>query len=69
MGIERSIINGQGSLGTSTVLKLGMGDREKLVEEILTKNPGPRLGDVMKTCEACGTEVNTPLSLMSLFRL
>jgi len=62
-------INGQGSLGTSTVLKLGMGDREKLVEEILTKNPGPRLGDVMKTCEACGTEVNTPLSLMSLFRL
>jgi hypothetical protein len=62
-------INGQGSLGTSTVLKLGMGDREKLVEEILAKNPGPRLGDVMKTCEACGTEVNTPLSLMSLFRL
>jgi hypothetical protein len=62
-------INGQGSLGTSTVLKLGMGDREKLVEEILIKNPGPRLGDVMKTCEACGTEVNTPLSLMSLFRL
>lgn len=62
-------IDGKGSLGTSTVLKLGMGDRETLVEEILAKNPGPRLGDVMKTCEACGTEVNTPLSLMSLFRL
>jgi hypothetical protein len=62
-------INGKGSLGASTVLKLGMGDREKLVSEILTKNPGPRLGEVMKTCEACGTDVNTPLSLMSLFRL
>jgi hypothetical protein len=62
-------IDGKGSLGTSTVLKLGMGDREKLVAEILAKNPGPRLGDVMKTCEACGTKVNTPLSLMSLFRL
>ena len=62
-------IDGKGSLGTSTVLKLGMGDREKLVSKILNKNPGPRLGEVMKTCEACGTEVNTPLSLMSLFRL
>lgn len=62
-------IDGKGSMGTSTVLKLGMGDREKLVTEILSKNPGPRLGEVMKTCEACGTNVNTPLSLMSLFRL
>ena len=62
-------VNGQGSVGASTVLKLGMGDRDMLINEILEKNPGPRLGEVMKTCEACGEQVNTPLSLVSLFRL
>jgi hypothetical protein len=62
-------VNGTTSMGASTVLKLGMGDREKLVDEILEKNPGPRLGEVVKDCEACGEAVPTPLSLMSLFRL
>lgn len=62
-------INGSGSLGASTVLKLGMGDREKLVDEIIKKNPGPRLGEVVKACEACGESMNTPLSLAGLFRL
>ena len=62
-------INGKGSLGRSTVLKLGMADREKLVKEVLEKNPGPRLGEVTKTCEACGAVINTPLSLVALFRL
>lgn len=62
-------VNGNASLGASTVLKLGMGDRDKLVNEILEHNPGPRLGEVTKACEACGEEVTTPLSLMALFRL
>ena len=62
-------VNGTNSIGSSTVLKLGMGDREKLVEEILENNPGPRLGEVKKACEACGESIPTPLSLMSLFRL
>jgi hypothetical protein len=62
-------VNGASSIGASTVLKLGMGDREKLVDEILEKNPGPRLGEVKKACEACGESIPTPLSLMSLFRL
>ena len=62
-------VNNKPSLGATTVLKLGMGDRDKLVEEILNKNPGPRLGEVTKACEACGEAVPTPLSLMALFRL
>jgi len=62
-------VNGKGSLGTSTVLKLGMADREKLIAEVLEKNPGPRLGEVTKTCEACGEKIETPLSLVALFRL
>ena len=62
-------VNGKGSLGYQTVIKLGMADREKLVGEILSKSPGPRLGEVTKSCKACGEEVNTPLSLVDLFRL
>ena len=62
-------VNGKGSLGTSTVLKLGMADREKIISEVLEKNPGPRLGEVTKTCEACGEKIETPLSLVALFRL
>jgi hypothetical protein len=62
-------INDKVSVGASSVLKLGMGDREKLIEEIIAHNPGPRLGEVTKTCEACGESMETPLSLVALFRL
>jgi len=62
-------IGGNISTGATSVLKLGMADREKLIEEIIEKNPGPRLGEVSKTCEACGDSVETPLSLVALFRL
>ena len=62
-------INGQTALGNSSVLKLGMADREKLVAEIVEHNPGPRLGEVKKNCEACGEAIETPLSLVALFRL
>lgn len=62
-------INGKGSLGTSTVLKLGIADRDTLVEAILEDNPGPNLGAVTKTCEACGESNDTPISLVALFRL
>jgi hypothetical protein len=62
-------VNGIVSMGASTVLKLGMKDREKIISEILTRNPGPRLGEVKTTCEACGEEIPMPLSLADLFRL
>jgi hypothetical protein len=62
-------VNGIVSMGATTVLKLGMKDREKIISEILTRNPGPRLGEVKTTCEACGEEIPMPLSLADLFRL
>ena len=62
-------VNGKGSLGAPTVLKLGMADRETIISEVLSKTPGPSLGDVMKACEACGEDNNTPISLVALFRL
>jgi hypothetical protein len=62
-------VNGKGSLGTPTVLKLGIADRDTLVDAILADNPGPDLGAVTKACEACGESNDTPISLVALFRL
>lgn len=62
-------VNGEPSIGAYTVLSLGIGDRSKIVEEILARNPGPRLGEVKKTCKACGENIALPLSLVDLFRI
>jgi hypothetical protein len=62
-------INGEVSLGATTALTLGMIDRESIITEILARNPGPRLGEVKTTCEACGEDIPMPLSLADLFRL
>lgn len=62
-------INGQPIMGASSVLKLGMADREKIINEIIKRNPGPRLGEVKTSCEACGEEIPMPLALADLFRL
>jgi hypothetical protein len=62
-------LNGEPSIGATTALTLGMGDRQAIITEILTRNPGPRLGEVKTTCEACGEDIPTPLSLADLFRL
>jgi hypothetical protein len=57
------------SAGASTALSLGMSDRTNILDEIVKRNPGPRLGEVTKTCQACGELMNLPLSLTDLFRL
>jgi len=62
-------VDGEPSLGRPTALSLGMADRETIVSKIYELSPGPRLGEVKKACEACGTEVELSLSLADLFRL
>lgn len=62
-------LDGSPSLGASTALSLGMADRNKIVDEIIKRNPGPRLGEVTKACKACGESISLPLSLLDLFRL
>lgn len=65
-----SSINGTPiSYGTKTALELSIKDRESIVAEIADRNPGPRLGGVVKACEACGSDLFVPLSLADLFRL
>lgn len=62
-------VNDIPSMGASTVLRLGMADRSKIIDQILEKNPGPRLGEVSKVCKACGETIALPLSLVDLFRV
>ena len=45
-------LDGAPSVGASTALSLGMADRSKIIEEIIARNPGPRLGEVTKACKA-----------------
>jgi len=62
-------INEAPSIGARAALNLGMADRNKIIDQILDRNPGPRLGEVKKACQACGEDVFLPLSLTDLFRL
>lgn len=62
-------INGSPSIGATDVLRLSWKDREVLVQQILDRNPGPRLGEVKKVCEACGEDIPMPLTLAALFRV
>jgi hypothetical protein len=62
-------IDGSPSLGAPSVLRLSWKDRDALVQEILDRNPGPRLGEVSKACQACGEQIPMPLTLAALFRI
>jgi hypothetical protein len=62
-------VNGAPSIGAQTALSLGMADRSRIIDEIIERNPGPRLGEVKKVCRACGEDIPLPLSLLDLFRL
>lgn len=62
-------VNDKPSAGASTVLKLGVLDRDTLLTSIMNNLPGPRLGEVKKVCEACGETMSIPLNLADLFRV
>ena len=62
-------VDGRPSMGASTALQLGMVDREKIIDSIIERNPGPRLGEVTKSCRACGEDIPLPFGLLDLFRL
>jgi hypothetical protein len=62
-------VEGRPSSGASTALSFGMADRTKIIDSILERNPGPRLGEVTKACQACGEDIPLPLGLTDLFRV
>lgn len=62
-------VNDEPAIGEHTARSLSSGDRLAIVDEIIARNPGPRLGEVNKACEACGVSMTIPLSLADLFRI
>lgn len=64
-----SEIDGRPFLGISEARRMGLGDREKVLREISTRAPGPRLLEATAECPSCGEEAATPLSIAALFRL
>lgn len=61
-------INGMPVVSEAQVKKLGVHDRQKIVDVINENNPGPRLSDVVANCVFCEQEMALPLSLVDLFR-
>lgn len=62
-------INGVPLVNADQVKQLSMQDRRTLLTAITTKNPGPDLASLEKSCPSCGLEVPIPLSLADLFRV
>lgn len=67
-GCVRSI-NGRDVLDISQVQGLGIADRNKIIEELNARTPGPQWDEITKECPNCGEEVSLPLSADALFRL
>jgi hypothetical protein len=61
-------IDGRAVLGKAQIQNIGLADRRKLLEEIITNNPGPQFDDISTTCPDCGGEVVVPINLGTLFR-
>lgn len=63
-----SSINGKPIIDVQQIKDLGIKDRRDLLTAISTRNPGPQLSEIKKSCESCGQEVSLPLTLADLFR-
>lgn len=62
-------INGLPIMDMKQVLNLSIKDRRAIIKKIGEMAPGPQLGDIKKSCDACGQEVPLPLTVADLFRL
>jgi hypothetical protein len=62
-------IDGMPVVSEEQIKKLGIADRQKLIEAILDHPVGPRLGAVKLPCEACHENIDLALSFNVLFRL
>jgi len=61
-------INGTPLFSPNLILELSIRDRRKISEEIVKRNPGPRLQDVTVPCPQCSVELEVPLSTAALFQ-
>lgn len=61
-------VDGRPAIGLGVARQLSAGDRRKLLDTITDKTPGPRLGEVKRTCGACEQEFVLGLGLLDIFR-
>ena len=61
-------INGRPVYAKSQVQELGIMDRNKIAEELASRNPGPQFETVVVNCPDCESEVRVPISIGALFR-
>lgn len=62
-------IGGVPVVSEQQVRALSIRDRKTILDEIEKRNPGPRLREVTRPCQACGADMALPLSLGGLFLL
>lgn len=51
----------------SLVLGMSVPDRHKILDELRTRQPGPKYDEIKYECESCGEEVNVAVSVGHLF--
>lgn len=61
-------IDGKTVMGKAQIQNIGLADRRTLLEEVISRNPGPQFDDLSTTCPDCGGEVVVPINLGTLFR-
>lgn len=61
-------VKGTAVISPAQVLDLPIRDRRKISDEIIKRNPGPRMQDTATHCPDCNTTLEVPLSLAGLFR-
>lgn len=62
-------INGMPAMGSASVRRLSIRDREKILTAITERVTGPRLSEIKKPCAFCEKEMDLPFAMAALFRL
>lgn len=55
-------------VGTGPVKRLGIADRQTILEFLTTTQPGPRYDEIKHMHEACGKEFPLPVSVGAMFQ-
>lgn len=66
MMISRCVVNGPAGNAAGWARSLSISDRNKIVDAILEKKIGPKVGEVNDPCPSCGEQIVLPLDWVSL---
>lgn len=66
MMISRCVLNAPSSNSAAWARNLNISDRNKIIDAILDKKIGPKVGEVNDPCPSCGEQIILPLDWVSL---